>query len=174
MAQPARIGPTTKPLARMSYEEFLNWPGENQHVEWVNGEVLEMSPVSRQHTAVVGFLIQIVREFVAQRRLGEVLFEPFNMKIGRDLPRRAPDLLFVSTENLGRLKRNRLEGPADLVVEVISPDDPDRDRVDKFGEYERGGVREYWILDPEQKSAKFYVRSVDGRFEPATVDENGV
>ncbi|MDW8290080.1 MAG: Uma2 family endonuclease, partial [Armatimonadota bacterium] len=79
------------------------------------------------------------------------------MKTGADLPGRSPDILFVSQQNLHRLKPTYLDGPADLVVEIISPESEERDRTQKFSEYERGGVREYWLIDPEKRLAEFYV-----------------
>lgn len=58
MAQSARTAPlpTPRPPRKLTYEEFLNWPGENQHVEWVDGEVIEMSPVAARHDEIVRFL----------------------------------------------------------------------------------------------------------------------
>ena len=54
----------------------------------------------------------------------------------------------MATDHLGRFKENRLEGAADLVVEIISPESVDRDRDRKFYEYEQGGILEYWLIDP--------------------------
>ena len=96
------------------------------------------------------------------------------MKTGPNLPGREPDVLFIAAENFSRLKQNHLEGPADLVVEIISPDDPHRDRVDKFSEYQRGGVREYWLIDPDQKRADFHLPGAEGLFEPVPSDADGI
>ncbi len=87
---------------------------------------------------------------------------------------REPDLLFVKTENLERLKVKYLDGPADLVVEVISPESRARDRGDKFYEYEQAGVPEYWILDQARRKAEFYVLGADGTYESATVGADGI
>ena len=67
-----------------------------------------------------------------------------------------------------------LEGPADLVVEVISPGSVSVDRVEKYGEYERGGVKEYWLIHPERKRADFYRRERTGTFQQLPVDEEGI
>ena len=48
----------------MTYEQFLQWDGENQHVEWVNGEVVEMPPISDEHDEVDGFLFPLLKHFV--------------------------------------------------------------------------------------------------------------
>lgn len=76
-----------------------------------------------------------------------------------------PDIFFVAKENLSRLKDNYLEGPADLVVEIISSGSRTIDQSDKFLEYQQGGVREYWLLDPERKHAEFYRRDAEGVFQ---------
>jgi Uma2 family endonuclease len=158
----------------MTFEEYLEWPHENQHVEWVNGKVVPMSPVSAEHQDIVGFLLILISHFVRARRLGRVLFDPFQMKSAPNLPVRAPDILFVANENLHRLKKNHLDGPADLVVEIISPGSGATDRGDKFYEYEAGGVPEYWLIDPQRKQAEFYERGEDGIYHPALVGEDGI
>ena len=175
MTQLGTIAPRRRPRrVRMSYEQFLKWDGENQHVEWVDGEVVPMPPISNEHTNVGGYLIALFFQFVLHFRLGEIKYEPFQMKTGPDLPGRSPDIFFVAKRNLRRLRKTYLEGPADLVVEIISPDSKTIDRVEKFREYEQGGVREYWLIDPEHRTAEFYRRGRDGRFRQMPVGEDGV
>jgi Uma2 family endonuclease len=157
----------------MTYEEFLCWDGENQYVEWVDGEIVEMSPVSRRHQDILTFLLTILNTYVNQLELGKVYMEPFQMKTGPNLPGRAPDILFVSNETLPRLKKNYLEGPADLVIEIVSPDDPKRDTVRKFAEYEAGGVPEYWLINPMTNQASFYILDAEGRYKLSEPDTNG-
>lgn len=67
-----------------------------------------------------------------------------------------------------------LDGPADLVVEVVSPESRGRDRGDKFHEYEQGGVREYWLVDPAIKETEFYRRGADGAFYLVSIQEDGI
>jgi Uma2 family endonuclease len=167
--------PAPAPAAgTMSYEEFLHWDGENQHVEWVDGKVVEMSPVSREHQDVGLFLLTLFRQFVEAHSLGRVLFDPFQMKTGPGLPGRAPDILFVAQENLGRLKRLHLDGPGDLVVEIISPGSRAVDRGEKFYEYEQGGVAEYWLIDPDRKQAEFYQRGEDALYHSISPGSDGI
>ena len=157
----------------VSYEDFLRWPGEDAHVEWVNGKVVSMSPVSTEHSNVGLFLLNLIQHYVEARDLGTVLFDPFQMKTGPDLPGRAPDILFVAKANLGRLHPLFLEGPADLVVEIISPGSRAVDRGEKFFEYEQGGVPEYWLIDPQRRQAEFYQRGADGIYRPTALDAQG-
>ncbi len=154
----------------ISYAEFLRWDGENQHVEWIDGRMVAMAAVTHEHALLNQFLLGTIPAFVEHHDLGEILSDPFQMKTGPDLPGRAPDILFVAKANLHRVKRVFVDGPADLVIEVISQGSKATDRIHKYGEYERGGVREYWLLDPLKKQADFFLRNRRATFESVKVE----
>ena len=162
------------PARGMSYAEFLDWCDEDTRAEWVDGEVIIVSPASLAHQTLVGFLLKILDTYVEQHELGQVIAAPFQMKTGPELPGREPDLLFIARENLGRLEGVYLDGPADLAIEVVSRGSRLRDRGEKLAEYEMGGVREYWVIDPEERRADFHVLAADGRYERRRTDEDGV
>ncbi len=157
---------------RMSLDEFLQWLDEDTHAEWVEGEVLLMSPVSYTHQELTRFLLEILSAFVNVERAGVVCYEPFQMRLANSS--RSPDILFVSNANLHRLKETYLDGAADLVVEVISPESRARDRGEKFYEYESAGVREYWLIDPERKQAEFYQLTEGGVYHTVLAASQGV
>lgn len=171
--KPPAVPPAPSPPAKMTYEEFLAWANEDTLAEWVNGEVIMLSPASEPHQNLGGFLAALLRHFAEARQAGRVLSPPFQMKTGSDLPGREPDIMFIASERLGRLKNTYLDGPADLVVEIISPDSRARDRGEKFYEYEQGGVREYWLLDPLRKQAEFYCLGEDGIYHLIPVGQDG-
>jgi len=154
---------------KMTYEEFLAWADEDTLAEWVDGEVVMYSPASRRHQDIRGFLYEALRGYVRPRHLGEVIQAPFQMKLERG---REPDLLFVASEHLDRLKETYLDGPADLVVEIVSPESAGRDRGDKFYEYARGGAPEYWLIDPQMEWAEFY-QLEEGRYRLAFSGKEG-
>ncbi|MCI0486758.1 MAG: Uma2 family endonuclease [Blastocatellia bacterium] len=176
MAQEIKTEPdsstTPSPPAKMTYEEFLDWIDDKTHAEWVDGEVVFMSPISKEHQDIGRFLLTAITLFVEVRQSGTIFYDPFQMKTGPDLPGRAPDILFLAKENLSRLKRTHLDGPADLVIEIISPESRTRDREEKFYEYQQGGVREYWLIDPLRKQAEFYHLGEDGIYRLAPLDED--
>jgi Uma2 family endonuclease len=159
----------------MSYEEYLAWAHEDIHAEWVNGEVIVQMPPKQPHQIVVTFLLQLMGLFVQLYQLGRLLPAPFEMRATPDGPAREPDLIFVSQEHLNLLTPERLQGPADLVVEVISDDSVGRDRGDKFYEYQAAGVQEYWIVDPRPgyQRTDFYVLDEAGRYRPVLPDSIG-
>ena len=167
--------PDQKTLAaKMTYDEFLEWLDEDTHAEWVNGEVIFMMPISIEHQNLGRFLLSLISHFVDLHRLGVVTYDPFQMKTAPELPSRAPDIMFVANENLSRLEETNLNGPADLVVEIISPGSRGTDRGDKFYEYEEGGVCEYWLIDPQRHQAEFYLRGEDGIYCLAPISEDGI
>jgi len=166
---------TREKRLKMSYEEFLAWSGEDTHAEWVDGEVVVFMPPKDRHQAIVGFLHIVLSLFANLFNLGVVRVAPFEMRVRPDGPAREPDLLFIARDHLDRLTPERLEGPADLVVEVISDDSVARDRADKFYEYQEAGVREYWLIDPrpDKERADFYQLTPEGRFQAALPDADG-
>ena len=157
---------------RMTYEEFLAWADEDTLAEWVNGEVVMISPAGYKHQDIANFLLSILRAFAEARQLGSVLSAPFQMKLERS--GREPDLLFVAREHLDRLKETYLDGPADLVVEIVSPESLGRDRGEKFYEYEQAGIPEYWLIDPQREQAEFYQLDERGRYRLIWPDAEGV
>jgi len=162
------------PAGKISYEQFLEWLDEDTWAEWIDGEVELMSPISLEHSETFVFLTSILRFFISAKQMGILCTEPFQMKTGADLPGRSPDILFVSNARRHLLRRTYLDGAADLVVEIVSAESEQRDRVQKFSEYERGGVREYWLIDPERRQAEFYVRGEEGKYVLQMQGDQGV
>lgn len=172
--QDATTTAQVKTPLKMTYEEFLDWADEEQHYEWVNGEAISTGTISSEQNAIGVFLIAVLSIWIESKNLGVLCYDPFQMKTAAHLSGRSPDILFVANEHLSRLKKNYLEGAADLVVEIISPESRARDRGDKYYEYEEGGVPEYWLLDPLRKKAEFYHLGEDGNYGVMPVDENGI
>jgi Uma2 family endonuclease len=157
----------------VSYEDFLK-TFDDQHVEWVHGDVIRMSPVSTKHSQISAFLDRLFDAYLALTIGGEVFQDPVVMRARADLPARAPDLQVILPENTGIIKENEVAGPADLVVEIVSPESHRRDRIEKFSEYEQGGVKEYWIIDPARKETLFYQLDDSGFYAPVNPDEGGI
>ncbi|HET6230877.1 MAG TPA: Uma2 family endonuclease [Longimicrobiaceae bacterium] len=157
--------------SRISWEDFLATASEDVRAEWVDGEVVPMSPVSERHARITVFLTTLMNLLAQRRKLGTVLHAPFYMKTAQ--AGREPDILFIAAQNGGRIKPTFLDGPADLVVEVVSPESRTRDRDEKRREYERAGVREFWLIDPLVHSAELYRLADGGRFDVVPADAEG-
>ena len=173
----ARVDAAAQPPAqesRMSYEEFLAWADEDTWAEWVDGEVIVLSPASVRHQQIGQFLLMLLELYVEVHQLGVVIFAPFQMRLSAVRSGREPDILFVAREHLHRLLATRLDGPADVAVEIVSPESVERDRTHKYREYEAAGIREYWLIDPDQRQAAFYHLGPDGRFAVLPIEASGV
>jgi Uma2 family endonuclease len=162
------------PDKKLTYEEFLAWCDEDTWAEWVDGEVVMVSPASERHEDLRRFLEAVLGIFVEQHGLGRVLGASFQMRLVEPVRSgRQPDVLFIASARLSFLKETYLDGPADLVVEIISPESRLRDRGEKLAEYEMGGVREYWLLDPERREADFYRLDERGRYRLTEPNREG-
>jgi Uma2 family endonuclease len=152
---------TTKPKPARKKSKARRWtfeqtvaelPETNQPTELWDGErVISPSP-SFFHQKIVDRFHDCLKTWVREHRLGETGISPIDMVL---TPQRAtqPDVVFISNRRLGIIKR-AIEGPADLVAEVISPESRRRDRIDKRELYELHGVREYWLIDPESPTVE--------------------
>ena len=144
--------------------------GEGRH-EWQAGSILAMEPTSDEHGEGSGFLYSIMHHYAEEEDAGRVKSDGFAERLD-EATIRVPDVAFFKRDNLGKIKATHSEGGADLVVEIVSPDSRNRDRGQKFFEYERAGVEEYWIVDPERRRAEFY-RLREGAYEPVLPDAEG-
>jgi Uma2 family endonuclease len=175
MAIKEAIAPETKPAhLKMSYEAFLEWVDEDTHAEWVDGEVIIPMPPKNIHQMTLVFLQRLLGLFVDLFSLGKVSVAPFEVKLKAGGSSREPDIFFVSGQNLARLTEDRLVGPPDLIVEIVSADSVRRDREDKLKEYAEAGVPEYWIIDPRQgkQRADFYHRDETGAYRLFATEED--
>lgn len=157
------------PAGPVSFEEFLAWCPENRWAEWVDGEIILMSPSNDEHQFMLSFLHRLIAGFVEEHGLGWVFLPPFLMRLATRPSGREPDLMFLTTEHGDRNRRTYLDGPADLAVEIVSPDSVTRDRRDKLAEYEKAGVPEYWVIDHPRRQAAFNRLGEDGRYRPGPI-----
>ncbi len=159
----------------MDFETYLQ-EFDGQHAEYYDGKVILMSPVSGHHNELVGFLFVLVNSYLGRTKVGKVRRENVTMRLMIDGKINAPepDLFVVTTPNLDKLTGTYMDGAADLVIEVISPDSEDRDRGKKFTLYEKAGVKEYWLIDPLRNESYFYLLNENGRFNLKMPDEKGI
>ena len=153
------------PLASLRMATALNYPpaakrwtfadlmqfDETERYEIYDGRLIPMAPSpNTYHQRLVTRLFRLLDGFVQSHELGEVFLAPFDVVMAEDNTAQ-PDLLFIAKENAGIVK-NWVFGPPDLMVEILSPSSIRRDRQDKLEQYARFGVKEYWIVDPANRS----------------------
>jgi Uma2 family endonuclease len=173
MAHTAAITGPIQVTEKISYEEFLQ-KYMDKHAEWIDGEVITLMTASDRHQDLVRWLITIMSLFIEAHDLGALRPAPFNMRLPHLKRGREPDILFVAKERLSIIQPTYLSEPADLVIEIVSPESVSRDRGKKFVEYEAAGIREYWLIDPDRQQAEFYQLTADGHYRPATLDDEGL
>lgn len=135
--------------------------------EWIEGTVIKMSPVKAIHDKLVRYLATLIDAYLELREIGEIRQQPFVMAIDvgeEHSRRREPDIQLVLDSNEHELLDTMMDGPADLVIEVVSPESRQRDYGEKLQEYEAAGVPEYWVIDPDKRQARFYWRNAEGAY----------
>lgn len=155
----------------LTEEEYLELCDEDLKVELIGGVLVVSTPASVKHEKLQGFLQAVLRAYVEAYNLGLILGSRTPMRLGGQYFE--PDVLFVAAGRLDRLGEVFLDGPADLVIEITSPDSGALDRVVKRRIYQEHGVGEYWLIDPEQQLAEFYRLNTQGRYQKAPMGREG-
>jgi len=133
-----------------TYEDYLNWP-EDERVELIDGKIYNMSAPTEKHQRLLGDLHLRFGVYLHGKSC-DVYISPFDVRIDLGLGKDSvvqPDLVVVC--NLELLDEKGLNGPPTLVIEVLSPSNPNHDRVLKYNKYLSVGVKEYWIVDPRKE-----------------------
>jgi Uma2 family endonuclease len=149
---------------RLTYDDFVLFPDDGKRHELIDGEHFVTPSPGRRHQWVLQNLNFILCAFVRERRLGHVFFAPFDVVL-TPFDVVEPDLLYISAGRSDILTEANVQGAPDLSVEVLSPSSRRQDEVLKRDAYERGGVSEYWVVDPEAETVKVFRRDESGDFE---------
>lgn len=159
--------PLEKQDSRYTYADYADWP-EDEAWELLDGVPYMMAPApSQAHQEIVGELFGQLRDYLKGKSC-KVFVAPFDVRLNAaeaDDTVVQPDVLVVCDPK--KLDGKSCNGAPDLVVEILSPATADRDRVFKFQAYLAAGVREYWIVDPETRTAQVCV--LKGSFYGVTV-----
>ncbi|MDX2160896.1 MAG: Uma2 family endonuclease [bacterium] len=144
--------PHTATVSEADYMEHY----AHARCEWVKGVLIPMSPVRLRHDQIDSYLRRLLEAYLSVNTIGIVVGAPFVMRLDVQESRREPDLQIILEGNPGTLTDTAMVGAADICVEIVSEESTSRDYGDKFNEYEAGGVREYWIIDPVRQEYRFF------------------
>lgn len=155
--------PTAHPRRKLTWDDYVLMPDDGMRHELIDGEhFVTPAPVTR-HQAILQNLHLELAPPVRERNLGQVYLAPVDVILS-EVDVVQPDLLFV-TRARESIIRDQVRGAPDLVVEILSPGTRRRDESLKRHLYERHGVTEYWIVDPEAESIARH-RLADGAYGP--------
>ena len=146
---------------QLTYEDYLVLPDDGKRHEIIEGDHSVTPAPKTKHQKVSFNLTVAIGSFVKQRDLGMVLAAPSDVILS-DENVVQPDLLFVSTARAAIVTEDNIRGAPDLVVEIISETTRKKDEVTKRKLYDRVGVQEYWVVDPELESVKIFSRAQQG------------
>lgn len=149
---------------KITVEEFrqMEFEGEDAYYELINGEIVKKSGPTPLHQKVLSSLSYKIMNFVSDKQFGEVFTGPIDVFLD-NYNHFLPDLLFISKKNTDIINyKEGIFGAPDLVVEIISPSSVKIDRVNKFRQYEKAEVLEYWLVDPNNASIEVYKLDKEG------------
>ena len=158
--------PTTERLI-VDWEGYLSLPDDLTHYEIIDGEVIPLASPTLKHQMVSRELFKRLDALTTARKLGQILYAPFDFVVRRAPVRtRQPDLFFLSRERLhdwAQLQEQpRLEFAPDLVIEILSPSETYTYWSEKLQDYYVLGVPEVWLVDVDKRAIEVQVREAGG------------
>ena len=155
-SNPARV--------KLTYDDFLLFPDDGRRHELIDGEHYVTPSPNIRHQTILGNVYFLIRTWLEQHPVGRAFMAPLDV-VFTQFDVVEPDLLFVSRNRAaGILTAKHVTGAPDIVVEIGSPSTRKRDETIKRRLYERSGVSEYWVVDPDLDVVRVY-RNRDGQFE---------
>jgi Uma2 family endonuclease len=155
-ANPARV--------KLTYDDFLHFPDDGKRHELIDGEHYVTPSPNIRHQTILGNLYFLMRTWLEQHPVGRAFMAPLDV-VFTQFDVVEPDLLFISRIRAADiLTAKHVTGAPDIVVEIGSPSTRKRDETIKRRLYERSGVSEYWVVDPDLDVVRVY-RNRDGRFD---------
>jgi Uma2 family endonuclease len=157
-----------------TYRDYRRWKGPERY-EIISGEAFLMASPTVEHQAICGEIFRQLANFLHEKPC-KVFAAPLDVRLfpEEDLSDDTvvqPDILVVCDRS--KLSKGSVDGPPDLVVEILSPSNDQKQMFLKFENYLKAGVREYWVLDPEQKKAQVHVLQ-KGRYLSSAYKEDAI
>lgn len=163
--------------ARYTFADVLAWE-ENDRIEIINGEAVMMAPPSRVHQEISGEIFRQLANYLEGKKC-RVYAAPFAVRLFErdgEAPEDVdtmvePDLSVVCDSD--KLDKHGCKGAPDMVIEILSPSTRRHDRLVKLGLYQRAGVREYWIVNPDEQTVQVFTQDDGGSLRLTEEYERG-
>ena len=146
---------------RLTYDDLLQLPDDGKRHELIDGEHYVTPTPNIRHQSIVGTIYLLIATYLETHRIGRILLSPLDV-IFSDVDVVEPDLLYVSNARAEALAGVHVRGVPELLIEVASKRTRRRDETIKRRLYERVGVVEYWIVDPEIEAVRVFRRHEGG------------
>jgi Uma2 family endonuclease len=159
------LGGDPVPAFKLSESDFIDWCDPDVKAEWVDGEVILMSPEGWENVNFITWLSSLMRVYVEDNNLGVVMGREMLVRLPNQRRLRSPDMQFIAAARTSIIRPTFVDGAPDLVIESVSPSSTSRDWRTKHGEYEKAGIPEYWVFDPIAKHAEAYALQKNKRYE---------
>ena len=156
---------------RTMMEVYQSLP-EGTLAQLISNQLIISPAPSDMHQKVAITVAALLYASVQKNNLGEVRTAPYDVYLNRKNAYQ-PDIIFIANENLHKIKADGLHGAPDLVIEILSPATWRFDKEDKKDEYERSGVKEYWMVDPIDKSTEGF-QLVKDEFQPLPAEKEKI
>jgi Uma2 family endonuclease len=156
---------------RFTYGDYIQWSGDERW-ELIDGIAYAMTAPSIEHQRVHRKVSYQIESFLEDKKCEmfyapcDVLFPEMKQKYKDVKNMVQPDILVICDKE--KIKNKYIMGAPDFIVEILSPSTSLRDRVEKLELYEKHGVREYWIIDPDKRFAEVRLLGENGRWQPAS------
>jgi Uma2 family endonuclease len=153
-----RVKPAS-PGLKLTYDDFVLFPDDGKRHELIDGEHYVTPSPNMRHQQISGDLFGLIWRYLEAHPIGRIFHAPLDVVFSRyDVVE--PDLLYVSNARAAEvLTSANVKGAPDLVIEIGSPGTRKRDETIKRHLYERSGVSEYWVVDPEVDVVRIYRRT---------------
>jgi Uma2 family endonuclease len=153
-----RVKPAS-PGLKLTYDDFVLLPDDGKRHEIIDGEHYVTPSPNTKHQQVSGSLYLLIASWLETHPIGRIFYAPYDVLFS-DFDIVEPDLLYLSDERAKTvITPQHVRGAPELVVEIASPGTRKRDETIKRRLYERSGVTEYWVVDPEVDVVRVHQRS---------------
>jgi len=148
---------------KFTYQDYLKLPEETRY-ELIEGELVMSPSPTTKHQRISRKLEFLLEKYVTENNLGEVFDAPCDVYLDEENVVQ-PDLFFISRERADIITEKNIQGAPDLVIEIISEATAYRDSFQKKRLYAKFGVKEYWIVAPDEKMIEVYTLIQPGQYQ---------
>jgi len=140
---------------KYTYEDYVK-TSDDKRYELIDGELLMTPSPFTRHQRISRKIEFILEKFITENNLGEIFYAPCDVYLDNENVVQ-PDILFISKDRMNIIGEKNIQGAPDLTIEIVSENSAYRDMVLKKKLYARSGVKEYWIIIPEEKEIEVYI-----------------